>query len=96
MTDRRSSSFFTQLKYRFLFGILISHLRSTIEHLQWRSTEEQTPSALFSVAICIFAKKECGSELREKGKVFPSFQKGPTNLNKFLLEGRSMKKAMIV
>ena len=32
----------------------ISHLRSAIQHFQWKSTKEQT---LFSVALCIFLKK---------------------------------------
>jgi hypothetical protein len=68
----------------FLPVTLISHLRSTIQHFQWKSAGEQKPFTLFSVAICIFAKKECGSELGRKRKLIPSYQKGPINFNKFL------------
>jgi hypothetical protein len=40
---------------------------------QWKSTEEEAPFKLFSVALCFFRKKECGSELGEKRKLFPSY-----------------------
>jgi len=48
------------------------------------SRREQKPLTLFSVAICIFAKKECGSELGKKRNLVPPYQKGPINSNKFL------------
>jgi hypothetical protein len=50
----------------------------------WKSAGERKPFTLFSIAICIFAKKECGSELGRKRKLIPSYQKGPINFNKFL------------
>ncbi len=44
-----------------------------VQDFKWKSAEEQKPFTLFSIAICIFAKKECRSELEKRGKLFPSY-----------------------